>query len=45
MIKIYCNVCDKYRKLKNPKMSYIFEETLGLSIVCSTCGYEYKKIF
>ena len=44
MIKIYCIVCDKYRKLKNPKISYIFIKTLGLSIVCSKCDYEYKNI-
>ena len=23
MMKIFCNVCDKYRKFKNPKISYI----------------------
>ena len=23
IIKIYCNVCSIYRKVKNPKMSYI----------------------
>ena len=28
MMKIYCNVCDKYRKFKNPKISYIFKKTL-----------------
>ena len=44
-MKIYCNVCDRYRKFKNPKMSYIFKKALGLSIVCSKCDHEYKKIF
>ena len=26
MMKIYCNVCDKYRKFKNLKISYIFKK-------------------
>ena len=43
MMKICCNVCNKYRKSKNPKISYIFKKTLGISIVYSKCGHEYKK--
>ena len=38
MMKIYCNVCKKYRKSKNPKISC-------LSIAFRKCGHEYKKIF
>ena len=38
-------VCDKYRKFKNPKISFIFKKTLVLSIICSKCGDEYQKIF
>ena len=41
----YCIVCNKYRKLKTPKISYILKKSLGLSIVCSTCCNEYRKIF
>ena len=26
MMKIYCNVCNKYRKSKNPKISNIFKK-------------------
>ena len=44
-MKIYCNVCNKYRKFENPKISYIFKKTVSLSIVYSKCGYEYEKIF
>ena len=51
-MKIYSNVCDKYRKLKNPIISYLlkkrivyFKKTLGLFIVSSKCGHEYKEIF
>ena len=43
MIKICCIICEKYRKFKNPKISYIIKIT-GLSIVCSNCVNEYKKI-
>ena len=42
MKKIYCVICVKYRKFKNPKISYIFEKTV-LSIICSKCKDE--KIF
>ena len=44
MIKIFHVVCDKYRKFKNPKISYIFKTKLGASIVYSKCGNEYKNI-
>ena len=42
---MYCNICNKYRKLKKTKISYIFKKTLSLSIVYSNCGHEYEKIF
>ena len=45
MMKIYCNVCNKYRKFKNPKILYIFEKTFVLYIFYSKCGHEYTKIF
>ena len=44
-MKICCNVCNKYRKSKNIKISLIFKKTLALSIVYSKCGHECKKIF
>ena len=37
MKNIYSVNCCKHRKFKNPKISYIFEKTLGLSIICSKC--------
>ena len=43
--KICCIIRDKYRKLKNPKISHIFEKTLVLSIICSKCENKDKKIF
>ena len=40
MKKLYCIICGKYRKFKNPKISSIFEKTLVLSIICSKCKNE-----
>ena len=42
---MYCSVCNKYRKFKKTKISYIFKKTLSLSIVYSKCGHEYVKMF
>ena len=44
MMKIYFNVCSRYRKSKNPKI-YIFKKTLCLSVIYRKCGHEYKKMF
>ena len=32
------------RKFKSKKISSFYKKTLGLTIVCSNCGHEYKKI-
>ena len=45
MKKIYCVKCNKYRKLKNPRISYIFDEILSLSTICDKCGSNDQKIF
>ena len=45
MKKLYCVICGKYGKYKNPKISYIFEKKLVLSIICSKCRNEDEKIF
>ena len=42
-MNIFCNVCNKYIKFKNPKI-YIKKKT-DLSIVYSKCGHECKKVF
>ena len=42
---MYSNVCNKYRKSKKTKISYIFKKTLSLSIVYRKCGHECEKIF
>ena len=43
MKKIYCIICGKYRKFKNPKISYIFQKKVAVSIICYKCGNEDKK--
>ena len=43
-MKIYRNVCKKYREFKDPKIPYIFRKSLDLSIVYDQCGHDYKKI-
>ena len=41
MKKMYCIVCGAYRKFKNSKISYIFEKTVVLYIICSKWENEY----
>ena len=45
MKKLYCVICGKYRKFEKPKISYLLEKTLVLSIICSKCKNEDEKIF
>ena len=45
MKNIYCGICGTYIKFKNPKVTYISEETLVFSIICSKCGVKDEKIF
>ena len=45
MKKLYCVICGKYRKFEKPKISYLLEKTLVLSIFCSKCKNEDEKIF
>ena len=45
MKKIYCVLCGKYRKPEKPKISFIFDKTLVVSIICSKCKNEDEKIF
>ena len=46
---MYCNTCNKYRKFKKTKISYIFKKNFQCdpiySIAYSRCGHEYEKIF
>ena len=45
MKKIYFIKCNKYRKFKNPKISYLFNKALVLVIICDKCGSNDEKIF
>ena len=45
MKNFYRVIRGKCRKFKNSKTSYIFEETLVFSIICSACDIEDEKIF
>ena len=45
MKKLYCVICGKHRKFEKPKISYIFEKTLVLSVICSECENEDEKMF
>ena len=45
MKKINCVICGKYRKFEKPKILYILQKTLVLSIISSKCKNEDEKIF
>ena len=45
MKKLYCIICGKYRIFEKPKISYLLEKTLVLSIICSKWKNEDKKTF
>ena len=45
MGKIYCVACNKYKRFKKPKISYILKKTFVLFIICSKCGNKDEKIF
>ena len=45
MKKIYCIFYGKCRKFEIPNLSYIFEKTFVLSIICSKCENKDEKIF
>ena len=45
MKKIYRNICSKYRKFEIPKISYLLEKALVLSIICSKYRSNNEKLF
>ena len=45
MRNYYCVISGKYRKFEKPKISYLLEKTLVLSIICSKCKNEDEKLF
>ena len=45
MKKFFYVICGKYRKFKKPKISYLLEKTLVLSIICSERKNKDEKLF
>ena len=45
MKKLYCDIFDKYKNIKIPKITYVFEKTFSFSIICNMCENEDEKIF
>ena len=45
MKNLYCVICGKNRKFEKPKISYLLEKTLVLSIICSKSKNENEKLF
>ena len=43
MEKLYCIVCNKYRKSAKTKIPYLLEKKLVLFIICSKCKNENEK--
>ena len=44
MKKLYCDIYGNYRKIKNPKISYIFKKIV-FSTICSKWENEDENIF
>ena len=45
MKKLDCVICGKYRKLEKPKISYLLEKALVLSIIYSKSKNDDEKLF
>ena len=45
MRKWYCVICGKHKKFEKPKIWYLLEKTLVLSIICSNCKSEDEETF
>ena len=46
MEKLYCCfICRKYRKFEKRKISYLFEKTFALPVICNKWKNEDEKIF
>ena len=45
MKKLYCFICGKNRQFRKPKISYVLEKALALSINCSKRKNKDEKLF
>ena len=43
MKNFYCIICGKFRKFEKPKISYLLQKALVLSIICSDCKNKDEK--
>ena len=43
MKKLYCNICNKFRKSKNSKISYIFKKSLRICFAYNIVVMNIKK--
>ena len=45
MKKLCCIICGKYKKFEKLKISYLSEQTIVLSIICSKCNNNDEQLF
>ena len=45
MKKLCCIICGKYKKFEKPKISYLSEQILVLSVICSKCNNNDEQLF
>ena len=45
MKNLYCIICGKYRRSEKPKISYLLEKPVVLSIISSKYKNEDEKLF
>ena len=45
MKNLYCIICGKYRRFEKPKISYLLEKPVVLSIISSKYKNEDEKLF
>ena len=45
MKTLYCIICGKYGKFEKPKISYLLEKVLVLSIICNKYEVEDENTF
>ena len=45
MKRLLCVICSKYRKFEKPKISFLLEKTLVLSIICGKSKNKDEKLF
>ena len=43
LIKIHCAECNNFRKIVDPRILYIVNKILVLSIICNKCDRKFKE--